>query len=534
MTAPAGVAPIGTTLTVTSADAPLSGRPAEVLDALGGGIDVSLGGLQPQRAVTLLFKLPQKPAPGTVPAVLSQPSDGGPAQLLTGTYDPAAGTLSTQVRHLSLKFPVSVDLGKVAGKAKELFTGTFGLSTSRPGCAGERLSANGVVVTLPDRYRGSGDGVVWPCLRQQGDELVVDLASTSGLPWRVRAAPQAKLDPVGELDVQKAAVLAGYDSFIHHRPYAEGVLVPTGSLSYRFPLQALPGRIELKLDLGTHLALTSVFAAKFLLEVFGVPGGSLLERAEVLTCIEDAVDAAGELGLGPSVGAVSSLLRATISCAGHVVKALGGVLTRIAEVVLSILGTGVAIVVAGLQGAWRSATSTDHVVIPLEVFRPQAPPGAQQQPPVRPTPTPSPKPSPNPAPRPSPGPAPTHSPVVHYDCPNDNSNIGKYVPPGRYWENPFVARGQWITGGSVGIGANVDGHDHRARIGIYRGSGRSSPVSEVVVPVTGYDGESFSLPNPIRVTAGERLFLAVSGIGDFTAYDNRSGCFIGRVEGYAS
>jgi len=48
--------------------------------------------------------------------------------------------------------------------------------------------------------------------------------------------------------------------------------------------------------------------------------------------------------------------------------------------------------------------------------------------------------------------------------------------------------------------------------------------------VTGYDGEAFSFGHP-RVTPGERLYLTVSDVGDFTAYDNRSGCFIGRVDG---
>jgi len=129
-------------------------------------------------------------------------------------------------------------------------------------------------------------------------------------------------------------------------------------------------------------------------------------------------------------------------------------------------------------------------------------------------------------------PPPTRRPVVHYDCGNDNSNIGKYVPAGRYWQNEFTAQGAWITGGWVLIGANTDGGDHRARVGVYAASGLSNPLAEVVVAVTGYDGESFAFPSPVHVARGQHLYLAVGGIGDFTAYDNRSGCFIGRVVGY--
>ena len=122
------------------------------------------------------------------------------------------------------------------------------------------------------------------------------------------------------------------------------------------------------------------------------------------------------------------------------------------------------------------------------------------------------------------------SPVVHYDCPNTNG-VGKYVPPDHYWQNPFTTRGAVITGGWLLLGANSDGGDHRAKIGIYTGPNRAGPLGEVVQQVTGYDGESFTFPTPIRVTPGQTLYVTVTGVGDLTAYDN--GCFIGRVDGFS-
>ncbi|MEV4638028.1 hypothetical protein AB0J80_11810 [Actinoplanes sp. NPDC049548] len=137
------------------------------------------------------------------------------------------------------------------------------------------------------------------------------------------------------------------------------------------------------------------------------------------------------------------------------------------------------------------------------------------------------------APNPQPPEAPAaHGLVSHYDCVNDNSDIGRYVPAGRYWENDFVARGATVTGGWVLIGAADDGADHRARVGIYTGTGRARPLAEIELSARGYDGESFEFPKPITVDPGQRLWVAVSGIGDFTAYDNQSGCFIARVNGY--
>jgi hypothetical protein len=46
---------------------------------------------------------------------------------------------------------------------------------------------------------------------------------------------------------------------------------------------------------------------------------------------------------------------------------------------------------------------------------------------------------------------------------------------------------------------------------------------------------SFTFPQPIHVTPGQRLWVAAVGIGDFTASDEDNsgtdGCFIGHVDG---
>ncbi|WP_143448497.1 protein kinase [Kineosporia sp. A_224] len=120
--------------------------------------------------------------------------------------------------------------------------------------------------------------------------------------------------------------------------------------------------------------------------------------------------------------------------------------------------------------------------------------------------------------------------VAHYGCTNDNSDIGHYVSANHYWQNEFTAQGSVIDGISVQLGAAADGRDHRALVGVYTGSALAGAVVETVVSVSGYGGVSTSVP-ATRVAPGQHLYLAVRGIGDFTAYDNRSGCFIGSVVG---
>jgi hypothetical protein len=130
------------------------------------------------------------------------------------------------------------------------------------------------------------------------------------------------------------------------------------------------------------------------------------------------------------------------------------------------------------------------------------------------------------------------TPVTDYNCPNDNSNNGHYVPANRYWEEEFTAQGSAITGGYLLLGATIGDHDHTARIGIYTGADRSGALEEIYPEVVGFGGVSFTFPMPIAVSPGEHLHIAATGVGDFVAYDEvtngADGCLIGRLEGYAS
>ena len=133
-------------------------------------------------------------------------------------------------------------------------------------------------------------------------------------------------------------------------------------------------------------------------------------------------------------------------------------------------------------------------------------------------------------------PPPAPQAVTHYSCTGTPNAFGHYVPADKYWGNDFVAQGRTITGGYLLMGANVGDHDHSARIGIYTGAGRTGLLGETALQVSGYGGVSFNFPVPIQVTPGQPLWIAATGIGDFTAYDQNNGgsdgCFIGHIDGY--
>jgi len=270
--------------------------------------------------------------------------------------------------HFSVAFFGSIDIGKILDQITTAFKSTLSLGRSRPDCAGKPVTRNGTTYTLPSVYTKNGDGVVWPCLQVSGNKVSLELQSNTGLPYRVRVGPKSEVTYGGTLDLGSAAVLAGYRNLVTKAPYSESLLIPNSSVTYKFSPPDLPGTIQAKVDVGSHLALTSVWAVQYLLTVFHIDI-KLFDQADVLKCVGDAVDTAGLSGTQPSAAAMGSLMKSAISCTGPIVKAAGGVLGGVAATVLSVLGGGVGLVVAGLQGAIRTATGTDLTTLRIETLR---------------------------------------------------------------------------------------------------------------------------------------------------------------------
>lgn len=55
-------------------------------------------------------------------------------------------------------------------------------------------------MSVDEDFSAGARPVVWPCLSVQDGRLTVELTSNSPLPWRIRAAPGAALDPQGTVD----------------------------------------------------------------------------------------------------------------------------------------------------------------------------------------------------------------------------------------------------------------------------------------------------------------------------------------------
>lgn len=357
---PAGVAPEGTILTAHPTTAAPPELESTITTGVAGGMDISLAGLQPAKPLELRFPVTGSQPEGRHAVLITTPSDGSAAHLLPASFDATTGSISATINHLSFVWPAFIDLQAAGRVVDKLVSQTLGISSPRPDCAGvPATDPSGVKITVDGDYGLDTKPIVWPCLTVHNGQLVAKLDSNSPLPWRVRAAPAATLEPQGTIDPAKGVVLATYQALATKRPYAEGLLIPGGEMTYRFALSSLPATIQGQADVGTWLVMDVVFAVQAIMALFHVNLGAVADNAAALGCLGDAVEAA-DLGSRPGVDAVTSLARAALSCMEPIAKALGGALSAAAGFVLLVLSSGAALVFGGLQGAVMTLTGTDQ------------------------------------------------------------------------------------------------------------------------------------------------------------------------------
>lgn len=482
------------------------------------------GGIQLAGKVRLHLPVGQEGKPTRLGA-LAFLNEKGTWVAVKATPEPD-GRVSAEVEHLSLW--TGIDLVEWIGDRMVDVARLLHFRAEPPACP-RRADGNQIAVDYPPSDLGQPP--LWTCVEPAGDGSF-RMTVVNNRKFAMTLEPDGMVaEPVRPLD---SGALQHAVALLYSR---NGTIVvpPGGEASFRLPAGAAAGSLLHRPSVsGTLAMIATALVADITDERFATDKATKI------------VDCARDLGnrLGGGLAAAQSAIR---QCTFDIIRDDRKVITLVGalSVPSELVAAAASYVIASLKlaapllDAWADLTlyhaATGRVALSVPTHKPGSTPPPVASPasatsPQGPSASPAPPPSPAPSsPQPTPPPAPR--PVVHYDCPNDNSNIGKYVPPGRYWENSFTVHGTRITGGWVLVGADTDGGDHRARVGIYSGSGHSGPLAEVIVAVTGYDGEAFSFPSPARVSPGQRLYLAASGVGDFTAYDNRSGCFIGRVNG---
>ncbi|WHT22566.1 hypothetical protein N8J89_16330 [Crossiella sp. CA-258035] len=362
---PAGVAPAGTKLTLSKAATPAQDTTGLAVPS-GPGATLHLDGRQPAAPLTVSLPVTGEQPPESAPVVLTRPSGATSTTLLPATHDLQRRTITAQVSHLSDFWAAFAPFNRMVDTVGKFATDSLGITSPRPDCTGAPAKASdGTTVDLGGGdYSAGATPVVWPCVRIEGQTAVVTLTANTPLPWRVSPHPDAKLDPPGTLEVSKAIVLSAYRTLVTKHPYRDGLLVPSGSVTYRFPLSALPGKITGEVDPITHLGLTLVFGIDMLLKAFGLDTQGLADKAEVIGCVGAAAEAAST-GTQP-VESIVKMIRSAFSCVGVVTKALGGELGVRAELVLALLGGAVGLLAGALQGIVATVLNIDKFTVTVD------------------------------------------------------------------------------------------------------------------------------------------------------------------------
>jgi hypothetical protein len=359
-----------------------------MLQPVGAAFEVDLSGQQPRQPLTLT--LPVSGA-GDHPALAVITRHQGTTSVVMGALSADGRSYSVKLSTLSVFQLVALNPGavrKILIDGIMVALGTLGVSGDKPSCYGQ-------TTTLPGGGRVQVTGVrgpLWPCLSAVGNNVIVTVHSVDALPWQVRARV-GEYAGAAEVDSKAVAVQAIYTALASDRAYADGLVLPRGDGRWTVPAEALPVEMAGKVSTGAWLAATVVFSVLYLADVasFGKVGDAkrlandfqraLADKASGWDCLVSTAKAVPD-GATASPGQLTKLLHAAVGCAGSLAKpVLGSGLGGLATLAMDIIGGGAAVVVGGMQGAFRTATGTNTTTwyvslkpVPAPVPRPVAAP----------------------------------------------------------------------------------------------------------------------------------------------------------------
>lgn len=365
-----GVAPEGTRLTLATSAEARSELP-DIFVALSDPVIIELEGRQPGTALTVSFELDSPPADPDAIAVVVDAVDGAAGDVLPARWDPTSGRVVATTDHLSLFSVVQVDLGALGRRVADALqpeTDSPEAGSSRPDCRDAVDVLGGRVELSAFRHAGRVALPVQRCLHATDSSLALTFHSISPLPWLVRWTGDARPQQVGAVALGDAVVLAGYEALARSRA-DEGLLIPGGTLTYHFDVDALPLGAALKFDGLTHLVLSLWYAFEMLADVSDNGGAfdDALKLASAVECLAAVVDTHAEVAQ-IDLGAFAAVGRGVITCATTALRAMGEEDVSALSVLMGIVGTGLPLLwgfIEAIVRTWdRSSTLTFSVSAP--------------------------------------------------------------------------------------------------------------------------------------------------------------------------
>ena len=153
VTAPAGVAPVGTALSIAPTEAPIPGEWAAFATPAAPAVEITLGaGEQPRKSITINFKGVER-----TDATFVITETGGQVALLPRL---PTGTLTTETEHLSRFWPVTVDVTRYASYAVEYVANALQITAPAPAC----YQSDGLYPDVGARISRVAGDAAWPCI----------------------------------------------------------------------------------------------------------------------------------------------------------------------------------------------------------------------------------------------------------------------------------------------------------------------------------------------------------------------------------
>lgn len=348
LTGLAGVAPVGTAVTMTLAPQPALPAAVGWVQA-APGFDVKLAnGLQPSSPVTVTTDV--DPARGVGKRLVFITSRSGSAAW-QGVPVAVNGTrATTRLSHFSGGFFGWLD--DVSKSFEKGVNDYLKLRFDPPACRGKVLTLAGKTYTAS--VNGNG---VFVCVENDGGAPALTVHSNSPFVWRV-AGKKGAVTPgrsISPVETSGVATLAAYNLLYSYMRDRETVLVPGGNTSLRLTGVG-PWKVTADVDPGLGLIAAVVAGVDMYLTMSGARLVAR-EKAAIGECAAGVIDA----GVKPDPGKVT---RAVIDCFGTVVKGA-------AAAVVAIISSLASVLVTQFIGVAGELTRTNHLTITV---------GAKQEP----------------------------------------------------------------------------------------------------------------------------------------------------------
>lgn len=233
--APPGAAPEGTRLTADLDSGDLSSGLGEEFQAASTPVQIRLGdGLQPSKPLVVSIPIDRTKlvdfdpkAPGLAVVVRS---DGDEAlDLVGGTWDPVAGTLTAEVPHLSLIQAIRFDVGAWVNNVKSTMLQSLGIEYPEPSCNDKPVTISEVTYSVISQWAH------WTCLASAGGALTAAVHSNSPIPFMVTSHPTV----AGRVttDFSRSGIMTA--AFANSLGFSgnnngEAVMFPGGSVAFTF------------------------------------------------------------------------------------------------------------------------------------------------------------------------------------------------------------------------------------------------------------------------------------------------------------